>query len=39
MAIGFTISAIKRAKLNTVYAGIALVLVSTFMFYMFLLAN
>jgi cytochrome c-type biogenesis protein CcmF len=39
MAIGFTISAIKRAKLNTVYAAIALVLVSAFMFYMFLLAN
>jgi len=39
MAIGFTISAIKRAKLNTFYAAIALVLVSVFMFYMFLLAN
>ncbi len=39
MAIGFTISAIKRAKLTTVYAAIALLLVSVFMFYMFLLAN
>jgi NADH:ubiquinone oxidoreductase subunit 6 (subunit J) len=39
MAIGFTISAVNRAKLKPVYAAIALIAVGLFMAYMFFVAN
>jgi cytochrome c-type biogenesis protein CcmF len=39
MAIGFTISAVKRARLKPIYAAIALIVVSMFMAYMFFVAN
>jgi cytochrome c-type biogenesis protein CcmF len=39
MAIGLVMSAIKRAKLSTGYAAIALLFVAVALFYMFLFAN
>ncbi|MBP6432686.1 MAG: cytochrome c biogenesis protein CcsA [Ferruginibacter sp.] len=39
MAIGFTISAVNRAKLKPIFAAIALILVGLFMAYMFFVAN
>jgi cytochrome c-type biogenesis protein CcmF len=39
MAIGLIMSAIRRAKLSTVYAAVILVAAGAALFYMFLLAN
>lgn len=39
MAIGIIMSAVKRAKLSTFYAAVALIVAGAGLFYMFLLAN
>jgi cytochrome c-type biogenesis protein CcmF len=39
MALGIVMSAVKRAKLSTFYAGMALILAAAGLFYMFLFAN
>ncbi|HQW84920.1 MAG TPA: hypothetical protein PK987_10675, partial [Ferruginibacter sp.] len=39
MAIGIIMSAVKRAKLSTFYASLALILAGSGLIYMFLLAN
>ncbi|MGB4844099.1 MAG: cytochrome c biogenesis protein CcsA, partial [Ferruginibacter sp.] len=39
MALGIVMSAVKRAKLSTFYAGLALIFAAVGLFYMFLLAN
>lgn len=39
MALGITMSAVKRAKLSTFYAALSLILTAAGLFYMFLFAN